>query len=247
MNPDRDRDDPIVMLPGLMNTGEIWSWVRAAMPEQASIAITLPPLDDVDAIARAILPDLPERFAVAGFSFGGFIALALAAVAPERVSALALVATNAGIDSDAHRVQRQAMIDRASKGQYAGIGPRLTPVVQHPSTQDDDRILELRQRIALEYGPERFIAHNRATMNRPDRHALLGTLSIPVLIIVGDGDQVAPPAASEAMGCALPAAHLCVIPEAGHMIVLEQPHAIAAALRAWRDGSNDLPHYSRVQ
>ena len=109
-------------------------------------------------------------------------------------------------------------------------------MVQHPSTQDDGRILEWRQRIALEYGPERFVAHNRATMSRPDRHALLGALSIPVLIIVGDSDQVAPLAASEAMGRALLAARLCVIPEAGHMVVLEQPHAVAAALREWRDG-----------
>lgn len=225
--------DPLVLLPGLMNNARVWAWVNAHFTEVEHIEPELPALEDVDAIAHALLPTLPQRFAVAGFSFGGYVALALAALAPERVTRLALVSTNASADSTEQRAMREVLIDRALAGQYAGIGRRLTKISQHPSTHGDQRILDLRDEMALDYGAEKFVAHSRAVMTRADRHALLGALRIPVLLVVGDADQVTPVAGSEAMLRAQPAARLVVVPDAGHMVVLEKPAEIARALSEW--------------
>ena len=63
---------PLLLLPGLTCTPELWDGVREALPVGISCtALDNPPLEDIDAIATAILREAPPRFALAGFSFGG--------------------------------------------------------------------------------------------------------------------------------------------------------------------------------
>jgi pimeloyl-ACP methyl ester carboxylesterase len=223
--------DPLLLLPGLTNTAEVWSRVMPLLSRTDLLAMELPHSEDLDDIARIVLREAPARFELAGFSLGGIVALAIAAIAPERITRLALVSSNAAADNDFIRSARQQLIDRAIAGQYAGITPRLTKLNQHPSTQNDATILALRDHIAAEYGADKFVAHSRALMVRPDRHDVLARLDIPVQLIVGREDLVTPLTASQAMLHAQPRAQLHIIEEAGHMVVLEKPEAVAAALR----------------
>jgi pimeloyl-ACP methyl ester carboxylesterase len=222
---------PLVLLPGLTNTADVWSRVTPLLDRSDIDPMELPYADDIEVIARAVLAAAPPRFELAGFSMGGIVALAMASIAPERLTQLALIAANAAADNDFIRSARQQLIERAQAGQYAGITPRLTKLNQHPSTQNDPTILALRERMAADYGAEKFIAHSRALMSRVDRHAVLARLDIPIQIIVGREDLVTPVAASEAMLAAQPRASMHVIEEAGHMVVLEKPAAVAAILR----------------
>jgi pimeloyl-ACP methyl ester carboxylesterase len=223
---------PLVLLPGLTNTAEVWSRVVPLLDRTDVLALELAHAESIDAIAHAVLATAPARFELAGFSLGGIVALAIAAIAPERMTRLALVSSSAAADNDFIRSARQQLIDRSLAGQYAGITPRLTKLNQHPSTQNDTSILALRDRMAAEYGAEKFIAHSRALMTRPDRHDVLARLDIPVQLIVGREDLVTPLAASQAMLQAHPRAQLHIVEDAGHMVVLEKPEAVAAALRS---------------
>ena len=68
----------LVLLPGLNNTRAVFDGVLRALPARVqAMALDNPPLETVDAIAQALLPQLPGRFWLAGFSFGGYVALAL--------------------------------------------------------------------------------------------------------------------------------------------------------------------------
>ena len=67
-------------------------------------------------------------------------------------------------------------------------------------------------------------------MERPDSMALLPTIQVPTLVIVGDEDTLTPPADAEAMAAALPQASLVRIAGAGHMVNLEQGQAFEASI-----------------
>ncbi|SLL98218.1 MULTISPECIES: alpha/beta fold hydrolase [unclassified Actinoplanes] len=58
-------------------------------------------------------------------------------------------------------------------------------------------------------------------------HAFAG---VPAAVLVGDRDRLTPPACAESIAAALPAAEFTVCPGAGHMLPLERPEEVSAAL-----------------
>jgi ketosteroid isomerase-like protein len=83
------------------------------------------------------------------------------------------------------------------------------------------------------YSPDGFAAQIRALLTRPDATPVLATLQVPTLLLSATGDTWSPPAQHEAMRELCPRAELSIIPEAGHMVPVEQPVAVAAALDSW--------------
>ena len=85
---------PVLLIPGLGCTARLYT-------EQMPALWTFGPVtvadhrraDSMDEIARQILAEAPRRFALAGLSMGGYIALAIMRIAPERVMRLALLDT----------------------------------------------------------------------------------------------------------------------------------------------------------
>ena len=114
---------PLVLLHGLNNSPAVFARVRAELdPEWPIIAPTLPIAEDVDAVAAALLPILPDRFLLCGFSFGGYVATALLAAVPERIAGLAL------IGSGPPRTRRQA----ARRARRQSLGPRQAAMSASP-------------------------------------------------------------------------------------------------------------------
>jgi len=120
--------EPLVLLPGLSNTAEVWDAVRARpgpvdciVPEHGTSA-------SVDEIAAAHLAALPGRFALAGFSFGGYLALAMAAQVRNRITRLALISRGPGNDSPQGRANREKLIGLARQGHYDTIDARMAPL-----------------------------------------------------------------------------------------------------------------------
>jgi len=83
------------------------------------------------------------------------------------------------------------------------------------------------------YSPDSFAAQVHALLNRPDAAPILAGLRIPALLLSATGDTWSPPAQHEAMRELCPRAELIIVPEAGHMLPIEQPAAVAAALDSW--------------
>ena len=223
----------LLLLPGLSSTPELWDSVRASLPVGI---VTLPlenaALEDIDAIAAEILAAAPPRFALAGFSFGGYVALAMAARAGDRIERLALIATGANADSPEAAASRKRLIEIA-QADYASIDGRMTKFLLHPDRVDDAAIHEKRQRMSRDYGASRFIAQQRAAMARPARTAVLASIRVPTLIAVGREDRVTPLAQHEEMARRIPAADLVVFERCGHLVPLEAPVELAGALTKW--------------
>lgn len=164
----------LVLVHGLNNTPSVWDGVIAGIAARAHCHVPfLPALDSVDAIADGLLPTLPARFHLCGFSFGGFVALAMLARAPERVAGFALLNSTVLADDPGLAGQRRRAIEIA-----AGGGHRAMMDKQYPNSVETAHVANaaLQQRFGRmvdEYGAERFVAHMRAVLERPDRRTLV--------------------------------------------------------------------------
>ncbi|MCU1644972.1 MAG: alpha/beta fold hydrolase [Nocardia sp.] len=235
----------LVLLPGLNNTGAVWAEVATRLETNGTVCHTptLAALPDVDALARQMLEGTSGSLHLVGFSFGGYVALAAAAMAPERTTALSLIGTTPYADTAEERERRLVAARRvnAEPDRYEDLIAAGEATAFHPDSLDDVSLLARRRAMVRAYGPDRFLAHQQAAADRPDRsHVLAGLTArrIPVRFASGADDHVVPLhrqcEAAHRFG-----AHVHLVPNAGHLVPLEQPDALAD----WLDKSARIsPH-----
>jgi YbgC/YbaW family acyl-CoA thioester hydrolase len=166
-----------------------------------------------------------DRAVLCGLSMGGYIAFEMLRRAPERVRALVLMDTRAEADSPEARKGRDAAMARAREGGAGAIADAMLPKLLARSTAAANPGLVRRVREIMERTPVAgILGALTALKERPDSFPLLPTLgNIPVLVLVGDDDQITPRDRAQAMADAIPGARLVVVPGAGHLTPMEQP------------------------
>lgn len=177
---------------------------------------------------------------VCGLSMGGYVALALYELFPERVRGLVLADTRAGADDDAARRRRlESALAVASGGPpaLATLADSLVPKLLAPGTlaERPDLVAWLRQEIVA--APAAGVAAaQRGMAERPDRTSLLPRIAVPTLVVAGEEDAITPLAESLVLRDRIPGARLVTIAGAGHLSSLEQPEAFNGALRELMSG-----------
>jgi len=225
---------PIVLVPGLNCTAECYAGQIPALWQFGSVQVADHKRGSTMAeIAAAILGDAPPRFALAGFSMGGYIVFEMLRQAPERITRLALIDTMARLDTPERLQKRHDAIRLAQAGKHRQIVAANYAESVHPQNARDAAIRETSIRMAVENGPEVYIRQQQAIITRPDSLPLLPTIRVPTTIIVGVADTITPVADSRIMADTIPNAELVMIAGAGHMSPTEQPAAAAAALVGW--------------
>lgn len=229
---------PLLLLPGLMNDERVWDPVVLAVPPGRTVVLgQTHTADNVADLAASALAQMPAgRFAVAGFSLGGYVALELCRQAPERIAGLGLIDTSARADTDDAKQNRQRMIDALGSGSVT-FTDTLAPFpakLFHPAHAQDPELVGLLEDMARRIGQAGFVRQQTAAMNRPDQRDVLKALSVPALVLCGRDDQTTPPARSEEMAQLLPGdVELVLVPDAAHLTTLEQPAAVAAPFLRW--------------
>ncbi|MDP2957837.1 MAG: alpha/beta fold hydrolase [Longimicrobiales bacterium] len=198
-----------------------------------------PPGDaDLDAFARAVLRDMDEagigRAVVVGLSMGGYVALRLHALAPERVAGLVLADTRAGDDDEAGRARRADQAARARREGLGWLADAMVPALLGETTRRErpDVVARVRDLVAQAH-PEGVARALEAMSGRPDSVPRLSEIRVPVLVVVGEEDTLTPPAESRKIAEGVPDGRLVVLPGAGHLANLEAPEAFNAALEGW--------------
>jgi pimeloyl-ACP methyl ester carboxylesterase len=226
--------ETLVLIPGLACTARLFEPQVAALGSERTILVADHTRDDsIPAIAARILREAPERFAVAGLSMGGYIALEVMRQAPERVARLALLDTSARPDSVEASQDRERLIALAQAGRFEDIHSRLWPRLVHPDRQADRDLQEVVLGMMRETGAEAYIRQQRAIMARPDSRPNLPGIEVPTLVLVGEGDAITPPEIAREMAEMIEWASLVVVPESGHLSTLEQPERVIQALNLW--------------
>ena len=225
---------PLLLLPGLLCDGALWNHQLRYLTEVAEPRVAdLTGHDSVQAMAAAVLAGAPPRFALAGLSMGGYVALELMRQAPERVLRLALLDTSARPDSAEQKGRRLGLIQLASAGRFRGVTPRLLPLLIHPDRQSEPELAGTIMSMAERVGQEAFTRQQTASMTRPDSRSGLFSITCPTLILGGREDALTPPELMAEIATAIPDARHVVIEECGHLPPLERPHAATAFLRDW--------------
>lgn len=223
---------PLVLIPGLSCDARLWQAQLEGLDDvaRAMVGDTLSDAS-IAAMAQRILADAPERFALAGFSMGGYVAMEITRRAPERVIRLALLDTTGDIDTpEMARVRRAAVTTAQSRGYEAVLRGSLNRLV-HPETAQE--IGEEVVAMALGVGLETYIDQQNAILGRADSRGELATLAVPALVLVGAQDRLTPPRYSQELAAIIPGARYAEIDKAGHMTPMEQPEAVNQALREW--------------
>jgi pimeloyl-ACP methyl ester carboxylesterase len=185
------------------------------------------------AIARRILAEAPPRFALAGLSMGGYIAFEILRQAAARVAKLALLDTGAGAEVPERTAQRKPLIALAQAGRFAEITDDQFPLLVHRTRHGDTALKAAVRAMNEETGPQAYCRQQHAIIRRPDSRPGLGAISCPTLVLVGDEDQLTPPALAHEMADAISGARLVVVPECGHLSTMERPQAVTQALLEW--------------
>jgi pimeloyl-ACP methyl ester carboxylesterase len=228
---------PVLALPGVLCDERLWQGAADALADVADFTIV--PTTTHDSIAglagHALATMAAERFALAGFSLGGYVSLEIMRRAPDRVAMLALVDTGPTSDPPQAGEWRRRAIAYAKHSRvdrdavYAEFLARLV----HPSRLNDQALQKLLRAMADSVGADAFVRQQTAAMHRPDSRPTLATIACPTLVLCGAADQVTPLEWSEQMAAGIAGAHLVTIEGAGHMAPLEKPDAFHAALRGW--------------
>jgi pimeloyl-ACP methyl ester carboxylesterase len=190
-------------------------------------------MDDYAADVLALMDALGyERAAVGGCSMGGYVLFRVVAAALDRVSTLIIADSRAEPDTEEGRQRRVATIERIQREGPSAWVEEFTGTLVGPTTrtQRPGVMAAVRQIIGTP-DPRGLTAALSAMAARPDSRPLLPSIRVPVLVIVGEEDTLTPPASSEAMAQAVPAARLVKIPGAGHLANLEAPEAFNRAVR----------------
>lgn len=229
----------LVLVPGLSCDRRVWQAQVAGLADIADISIGDTLKDDsIAAMATRVLDAAPERFAIAGFSMGGYVAMEIWRRAPERVSRLALVDTNARADSEEQAALRRAAVATArARGFEHVLRGSLRQLV---APDCPEALFEEVVQMALRVGFGTYMDQQAAIIDRADSLETLGTVSVPAMVMVGAADALTPPRLAEEMVQAMPPAFSGVVYEvianAGHMAPMEQPNAVNAAFRRWLMG-----------
>jgi pimeloyl-ACP methyl ester carboxylesterase len=217
----------------MLGDDRVWGDVAAELSDVAQPSF--PRIDQHDTIASmaaAVLTEAPERFALAGHSLGGIVALELLRQSPERVTRLALVNTS-GRDASATQLESWAtMVTRTKAGEFGEVAAELG----HATLPEAHRGAELAARntaMAETVGADGFLRQLAAQATRPDSRPTLQGVGVPTLVVTGALDHVCPPALQQELAGAIRGSRHVVIADAGHMSPLETPHEVAQALRVW--------------
>lgn len=192
----------------------------------------------IDDYARDVIDLLSElgisRVVLGGCSMGGYAVLATLRRAPELARALILVDTRATADSPEGRANRRSMLALLEREGPSGVGREMLPKLLGDTTrQQRPEIEPLVRRLIKGQSPAALRGAILRMMQRPDARDLLPTLHLPTLIVVGEEDELTPPADARVMADAIDGATLEIVPHAGHLPNLEQPELFNRTLRAF--------------
>lgn len=223
----------IVLVPGSVCDAQVWHNQVDHLSDL--VRPLVPTVDDADTmqeLARGVLEAAPSRFALAGFSMGGYVALEMVRQAPHRITRLALLDTSARSDTPETIAHRKETITACETGRYPEVVERMMTVLLHVKRQGEP-LADFVRKMMGRVGPGVFAARNRAMMTRSDSRDLLSEIEVPVRVIYGRQDAMSSLDVHMEMAQLAPQGRLSIIEESGHMSIIERPHAVSALMRDW--------------
>jgi pimeloyl-ACP methyl ester carboxylesterase len=229
--------ETLVVIPGFMADA------RAFMPQLVHLGAARPTLvmlptqgETIEQISETMAQALPQRFALLAHGLGGLVAIDLLRRLPDAVTRIVLIATDHLPELPNMAAAREARIVAARSGR---LGPMMREEIPQSALADTpwrDTVTDLVQDMAAGLGPLQFQNQSRALIRRPDPHRTLRMARVPALVITGAVDTLVPVRRAELMAQLMKQARLAIVPDAGHLPMLEQPDVVSDLLRDFLSG-----------
>lgn len=235
----------VVLVHGFPLDGRIWEdqvsalserW-RVIVPDLRGFGQSQPPspftieslADDLHALLAGIgaLPCV-----IGGLSMGGYVCFAFITKYATEVKGLVLVDTRCEADAPEGKEGRLKMIEACRAGGAKAVADQMEAKMLAPGEMQTRPHLARDVRAIMESQPGPTIEYAcLALRDREDYRDKLASVAAPTLIVVGEADAITPPAVAQGMHREIPQSKLAIIPAAGHLSPMEQPHLVTSALR----------------
>ncbi|MGC8722836.1 MAG: alpha/beta fold hydrolase [Acidobacteriota bacterium] len=236
---------PLVLVHGFPLDGRMWE--RQAGALAAKVRVLVP---DLRGFGRSPLPRGPHSIedhardlaacmdahgapkgVICGFSMGGYVALAFAALFPWRVAGLVLADTRAAADSASAKEVRSATARRVlAEGMTFLADDMLFKLLSERTLREGVDLSRRVWSMMVDQRREGVAAALLAMRDRPSRLDLLRRITCPTLVAVGSQDAVTPPIEAEGLAGLIPGASYVEIPGAGHLACMEEPERFNGAV-----------------
>lgn len=225
---------PLALLPGLLCDGALWRAQLEGLADRAICRVAdFTSQDSMAAMAESVLAMMPDRFALAGLSMGGYVAFEVMRQAPERITRLALLDTSARPDTPEQLSRRRDLIALARKGDFKGVTAQLLPLLLNSAHVADQALADEVIAMAGRVGRDAFLRQQAAIMSRPDSRPDLVRIDCPTLVLCGRQDALTPPAWHTEIAAGIARSRLVVLENCGHLAPMERPAEVTAALVDW--------------
>jgi pimeloyl-ACP methyl ester carboxylesterase len=236
---------PVLLLHGFAEDGAVWDEVadvltgmcRVLIPDLPGSGLSaLPETVSMELLAAALKELLDkegiDKCVFIGHSMGGYIALAFAESYPERVSAFGFFHSTAYADPDEKKAGRRKSIAFIGEHGAAPYIRQATPTLFAAGTREErPELVERMVRRYSSFSAGSLIAYLEAMLNRPERLSVLERFPRPILFIIGEQDQVVPMEQSLKQVSLPRIAQVRILPDAGHMGMLEDAGAGSLIIR----------------
>jgi pimeloyl-ACP methyl ester carboxylesterase len=180
------------------------------LPVLAGYDVTAPNLYDlggssIDGWAQRILQEVEGDFVAVGASMGGYVALAIAREAPERIRGLLLAGSRASADPPERRAVREEMIRVVTEEGIDGWNREFSPPGPADRTTDE------------------LVRGIEALRDRPDASDVVASFPGPLALAVGDQDELVPVDEARKIVDSAREARLEVVAGAGHLVGVDAP------------------------
>jgi pimeloyl-ACP methyl ester carboxylesterase len=237
---------PLVLIHGYPLDHTMWfgviaafgAGVRTIAPDLRGFGKSATPPEGepaIEAYAREILRQLEAdnipRAVIAGMSMGGYVGLALAEIAREKVAGLAMINSQCFADTEEARKGRRELIQKVrERGPSVAAQAAIPKMFAASRTSDPDF-----QRFVIQgadaAGIEGISWALEAMARRTDRSHILTDALYPTLVLHSDDDQFIPVEKARKMSELNPATHFVSLKNAGHAAAIEAPDEVANTLR----------------
>jgi len=226
--------EPIILLPGLLCTQELWADIAPSLANIAYPCVTdLSVGSSIESVARDVLARAPPSFSLIGFSMGSQVALEVYANAPHRVKRLALMSANAYGLTPVVRTHLRTAMERIA---ISGLDTYLADAFDLYFSEQARTLPIMRERfvgMAKQLGAEVALRQMEALLTYGGFSYPLSIIQCPTTLICGGSDKRTPPSLHYDMARDIAGASVSVIPLSGHFTMLESPQLVARLLREW--------------
>lgn len=235
----------VVLLHGFLGSHQIWEQTITNLSKSYRvIAIDLPGHGSTDnfgyvhtmeLIAKAVKSVLDQckvkRYVLIGHSMGGYAALAFADLFPDNISGICLYHSSSYADSEEKKRDRSRSVKVVKANHKIYTSEVIRNLFASKNLKYLKKELSFATKIADKMSKRGIIAALEGMKDRIDRRIILPLVEYPIMMVIGEHDNVLPAAQLLEQAEKIQNKHVLYLEHDGHMGFLESPKESNKALR----------------